>query len=254
MRLEGRVSIVTGGANGIGRAICEVFAREGATVVISDIDVERGEEVLNNIKEISPDSFFMKTDVSKEEEMKALIEKTVERFGKIDIMVNNAGIHHMGPITSLTEDIIDRLFAVNVKGTIWGMKYSIPYMLEKGKGVIINLSSMSGIVGHPNAALYCATKGAILQLTKATALEYATSGIRINALCPGTVDTNILRNAVNNSPDPEATLKAFTEAEPVKRLATPEEIARSALFLASDDSSFMTGAPLLVDGGFTAGK
>ncbi len=254
MRLEGRVSIVTGGANGIGRAICEVFAREGATVVISDIDVERGEEVLNNIKEVSPDSFFMKTDVSKEEEMKALIEKTVERFGKIDIMVNNAGIHHMGPITSLTEDIIDRLFAVNVKGTIWGMKYSIPYMLEKGKGVIINLSSMSGMVGHPNAALYCATKGAILQLTKATALEYATSGIRINALCPGTVDTNILRNAVNNSPDPEATLKAFTEAEPVKRLATPEEIARSALFLASDDSSFMTGAPLLVDGGFTAGK
>ncbi len=254
MRLKGRVSIVTGGANGIGRAICEVFAREGATVVISDIDVERGEEVLNNIKEVSPDSFFMKTDVSKEEEMKALIEKTVERFGKIDIMVNNAGIHHMGPITSLTEDIIDRLFAVNVKGTIWGMKYSIPYMLEKGKGVIINLSSMSGIVGHPNAALYCATKGAILQLTKATALEYATSGIRINALCPGTVDTNILRNAVNNSPDPEATLKAFTEAEPVKRLATPEEIARSALFLASDDSSFMTGAPLLVDGGFTAGK
>ncbi len=254
MRLQDKVVVVTGGANGIGRAICEVFAGEGAHIVVSDIDEERGKKVCEGIKGVSPRSLFVKADVSKEDDVKHLIEKTIGEFGKIDVMVNNAGIHHLGPITSLTEDIIDRLLAVNVKGTIWGMKHTIPYMLKQGYGVIINLSSMSGVVGHPNAALYCATKGAILQLTRAVALEYAEKNIRVNALCPGTVDTNILRNAVNNSPDPDATLKAFTEAEPVKRLASPEEIARSALFLASDDSTFMTGACLMVDGGFTAGK
>ncbi len=254
MRLEDRVVVVTGGARGIGRAICEVFAEEGAKVVISDIDKEEGTKTLNKIRKLSPASVFISADVSKEYEVKSLIDKTVDIFGKLDIIVNNAGIHHMGPITELTEDVIDRLLGVNIKGTIWGMKYAIPYMLKNKRGVIINLSSMSGIVGHPNVALYCATKGAILQLTKAAALEYATDNIRINALCPGTVDTNIPHKVAKNSPNPEEVLKSFIEAEPMKRLATPREIAKSALFLASDDSSFMTGACLLVDGGFTAGK
>ncbi len=254
MRLKDKIAIVTGGANGIGRAISEVFAEEGATLVISDIDEENGDKVIAGIKKYVPSSIFVKTDVSKEEEVKGLIETVLERFGRIDIMVNNAGIHHFGPITSVTEEIADRLLGVNVKGVIWGMKHVIPYMLEKGGGVIINLSSMSGVVGHPNVALYCATKGAILLLTKATALEYATKGIRINALCPGTIDTNIPRNLAKNSPNPDEVIKGFIEAEPMKRLGTPEEVAKGALFLASDDSSFMTGSCLMIDGGFTAGR
>ncbi len=254
MKLKDKVAIVTDGAAGIGKAICEVFAENGATVLVSDIDEENGVKTLGKVKEHSPNSLFIKADVSKEKDMKNLIETAIEKFGKIDIMVNNAGIHHMGPITELTEDTIDRLMNVNVKGTIWGMKHSIPHMLKNKGGVIINLSSMSGVIGHPNVALYCATKGAILQLTKSVALEYATKGIRVNALCPGTIDTNIPRNLAKNSENPDAVIQTFIDAEPMKRLGTPEEIAKGALFLASDDSSFMTGACLMIDGGFTAGR
>ena len=254
MKLKDKICIVTGGASGIGKAICKSFAKNGATILVSDIDEENGMKTLEELKKYSSESIFIKTDVSKEQEVKNLTDTALKNFGKLDIMVNNAGVHHMGPITSLTEEIIDKLLSINVKGVIWGMKHAIPPMLEQHKGVIINLSSMSGIVGHPNVALYCATKGAILQITKSTALEYATKGIRINALCPGTIDTNIPKIIAKNSPDPEKTLKEFADAEPMKRMGKPEEVANGAVFLASDDASFMTGTCFLIDGGFTAGK
>ncbi|MCS7114745.1 MAG: glucose 1-dehydrogenase [Nitrososphaerota archaeon] len=245
--LNGKVAVVTGGASGIGRAICRLFAAEGAKLVVGDVDVEKGGQVVREINDAGGCAIFVRADVSSYDDVKALVESAIKAFGKVDVMVNNAGVllgpylFHETPI-----QVLDKSLDVNVKGVFYGMKCVIPYMLRQGGGVIINMASGMGIVGAPGLSCYCASKGAVIQLTKVAAIEYAKRGIRVVAIAPGPTDTPLLKDLLRESPDLVKT------RVPMGRLASPEEIARVALFLASENSSYITGSAVIVDGGETA--
>lgn len=247
MVLEGKIAVVTGGASGIGKAICKLFASEGAKLVIGDVDEEKGRIVALEINSSGGEAIFFHADVSNYESVKALIECAVKNFGRVDVLVNNAGVL-LGPyfIHETPLDVLDKSLNINVKGVFYGMKCVIPYMLNQGGGVIINLASGMGVVGIPGLSCYCASKGAVIQLTKTAALEYARKGIRIAAVAPGPTDTPLLENLLKGFPD------LAQVRIPLGRLASPEEIANVVLFLASEKSSFITGSVIVVDGGETA--
>lgn len=247
MILQGKVAVVTGGASGIGKAICKLFAAEGAKLVIGDIDEEKGTEVVREINDAGGEAIFFHADVSNYDDVKALIENAIKNFGKVDIMVNNAGVL-LGPypLHETPLQVLNASLNVNVKGVFYGMRCIIPHMLNRGGGVIINMASGMGIVGSPGLSCYCASKGAVIQLTKVAAIEYAKKGIRVVAIAPGPTDTPLLEGLLRESPD------LVKERVPMGRLALPEEIARVALFLASEDSSYITGSTIIVDGGETA--
>lgn len=247
MILHGKVAVVTGGASGIGKAICKLFAAEGAKLVIGDIDEEKGTEVVREINDAGGEAIFFHADVSNYDDVKALIENAIKNFGKVDIMVNNAGVL-LGPypLHETPLQVLNASLNVNVKGVFYGMRCIIPHMLNRGGGVIINMASGMGIVGSPGLSCYCASKGAVIQLTKVAAIEYAKKGIRVVAIAPGPTDTPLLEGLLRESPD------LVKERVPMGRLALPEEIARVALFLASEDSSYITGSTIIVDGGETA--
>ena len=252
MRLRDKVAIITGGSSGIGQATALLFAKEGAKIVIASRNPEEGSKTVDMIKKEGGKAVFIKTDVSKELEVKNLVESTVKIFGKIDILYNNAGIELAKPVTETTEAEWDSVLNINLKGVFFGCKYAIPHMLKNGKGSIINTASAAGIVGFPNLAAYCASKGGIVLLTKEMALDYARQGIRVNAICPGAIMTPMLERFFEKAPDPALVKKQMADSHPMGRLGKPEEIANTALFLASDESSFITGHALLVDGGMTA--
>ncbi|MEM3357124.1 MAG: glucose 1-dehydrogenase [Candidatus Bathyarchaeia archaeon] len=247
MSLNDKVVVVTGGASGIGKAICKLFSAKGAKVVISDINKEKGVEVAREIKNASGEAIFIRADVSKYDDVKALVENTVKNFGKIDVMVNNAGVS-LGPymLHETPLNILETTININLKGVFYGMKCVIPQMLKQGKGVIINMASAHGTVGAPGMSCYCASKGAVIQLTKAAALEYAKNGIRVVAIAPGPTETPILQ-----SRSPEL-YDSIIKGVPLGRSASPEEIANVAVFLASDEASYITGSVIIVDGGETA--
>lgn len=247
MYLGDKVVVITGGASGIGKAMCKLFGAKGAKVVVADIDEERGVKVVREIKNATGEAIFIRTDVSKYEEVKTLIESAVETFGRVDVMVNNAGVslgHYLLHETPF--NVLEATLNINLKGVFYGMKCVIPHMLKQGKGVIINVASAHGIVGAPGMSCYCASKGAVIQLTKTAALEYAKNGIRVVAIAPGPTQTPILQSRSPNL------YNSIIKGVPLGRLASPEEIANVAVFLASDEASYITGSVVIVDGGETA--
>jgi meso-butanediol dehydrogenase / (S,S)-butanediol dehydrogenase / diacetyl reductase len=254
LRMKGKVALVTGGTSGIGEATARLFAREGARVAITGRRAELGETVVAQIKQAGGEAIFIAADVTRMEDCRRSIDETIAAFGRIDILFNNAGVVTQGTLEETSEEEWTRTFAVNVKGTYLMTKLILPIMRGQGGGVIVNNGSDWGIVGGPHYAAYSASKGAVVLLTKSVALEVARDHIRVNAVCPG--DTVVERWRIderrNPSGDFEEEVKAMGAALPIGRVGTVDEIASAVLFLASDESSFMTGATLIVDGGNTA--
>lgn len=249
-RLEGKAALVTGASSGIGRAAAVLFAREGARVIVSDINVSGGEETVAAIQKQGGEARFIRCDISKPAEVEALIRGAVETLGRLDCAVNNAGVSGvMVPTVDYPEDDWDRVIATNLKGVWLCMKQELQQMLKQGGGSIVNTASVAGLVGVPMTSAYVAAKHGVVGLTKTVALEYAKANIRINVVCPGVVRTPMLMDTTRENPQMEAALLA---AEPVGRMAEPEEIAEALVWLCSGAASFITGAALPVDGGIVA--
>jgi NAD(P)-dependent dehydrogenase (short-subunit alcohol dehydrogenase family) len=250
MKLQDRTAIVTGGAQGIGAAIVRCFAAEGARVVIADLDEAAGERM---VAKVDHDRVaYCRTDVSNSGQVQTLLRSVIERFGRLDVLVNNAGYHLSKTVEQTTEDEWDFLIRTNLTSTFLCSKYALPH-LRATKGAIINISSMVGLVGQSSAGAYSATKGGQIAMTRGMALDVARDGIRVNAICPGWVETPLVEDWFHQQPDPQAARRYIQSMHPLGRIATAEEIGRVAVFLASDDSSYMTGVALPVDGAVTLG-
>ncbi len=248
---NGKVAIVTGGGSGIGLATAKAFAEQGAKVVIAEITAKNGEDAAKAINDAGGTALFIHTDVSKAESVAALVEKTVAAYGRLDIAVNNAGIDpEVAPDADWDEGVFDRIQNVNLKGVFLCMKYEIAQMLKNGGGRIVNVASIAGISAVGNKPSYTASKHGVVGMTKAAALQYARRGIRINAMCPGGVDTPI--SDLNHKGD-QAFIDRMADAHPIGYVSQPSEIAAGILFQCSDGASFMIGHPLVLDGGLTAG-
>ena len=248
--LENKVALVTGAASGIGRASSLILAREGAKMVVSDIDASGAEETLSLIKERGGDGVFVHADVSKSNDVQELISRAVSTYGRLDCAYNNAGIegYMSGRLHEYPEETWDRLVDINIKGVWLCLKYEIPQMLEQGGGAIVNTASVAGLVGARRLSAYIASKHAVVGLTKAAALEYAQDGIRVNAVCPGTIDTPMLDRLIAGWKTDED----MNTRQPIGRLGTPAEIAETVAWLCSDAASLVTGIAMAVDGGQTA--
>lgn len=247
---ERKVALVTGGSAGIGKAIVEAFAERKDSVVISDLDQERGEKLADSIRQKGGDALFVKTDVSDLESVKYLFETIKDRYGRLDYAVNNAGIEgEQNETADCTFENFDRTIKVNLYGVFYGMKHELDIMREQGSGVIVNISSIAGEVGFMNLPAYCASKGGVIQLTKTAALEYATRNIRVNAICPAVIMTEMVERITNHDPAIQA---EFAKLQPMERAGRPEEIADSVMWLCSDKSSFVTGQAINIDGGYLA--
>ncbi len=245
-RLAGRAAVVTGVGSGLGREIARVLASEGAAVLGCDVNDAGGQATMREI------GLFHHADVSREADVEALVGEAVQRFGRLDVMVNNAAIQIEEELAETTEEQLDRILAVNLKGVFFGCKHAVRAMRASGGGSIVNIASILALVGDGILAAYCAAKGGVLGITRATAVRYGRDGIRCNAICPGDIDTPLVAAYFATAENPAA-LRAEVEAEyPLGRIAQPEEIARGVVFLASDDSSFMSGQPLVLDGGLLA--
>ncbi|MBE0429706.1 MAG: SDR family oxidoreductase [Thermoleophilia bacterium] len=250
--LEGKTVLVTGAGSGIGRAVALAFAEKGSRVVISDIDEGGGQETASIVTQSGGESIFVKADVTHAGQVDRMTDAAIERFGSLDAAVNNAGVEGVSVNTvDLTEEVWDRVIAINLKGVWLCMRNEIGQMLRQGKGSIVNMASILGIVGYAKASAYTATKHGVIGLTRAAALEYAAQGIRINAICPGFIDTPMLERSLHLHDNPELQ-EQMAGLHPVNRLGKPEEVAAAALWLCSDASAFVTGHPMLVDGGYVA--
>lgn len=251
MRLKGRVALITGGASGMGQVASQLFASEGAKVVVTDVSDDAGRATAAEIDGAGGDALYVHADVSREADAKAMVDAAVERFGRLDILYNNAGVmlNDDGSVDSMDESVWDRTLAINVKGVAFGCKYGVPAMIAGGGGSIINVASFVAWLGAATSqTAYTASKGAVLAMTREIAVEFARKGVRCNALCPGPIETPLLTQLLS---DDAKRRRRFVHI-PMGRLGRAEELAKAALFLASDDSSFMTGASLIVDGGITA--
>ncbi len=253
MRFVEKVVIVTGGASGIGRSTALAFADEGASVVIADLNQRASEDVVRLIRDRGRAATAVPTDVSQPHDWTRLVGETVRLYGRIDVLFNNAGIEGATAATAdYPEEAFDRVLAINLKGVWLGMRAVIPRMLAQGKGAIVNMSSILGLVGFASAAAYTASKHGVLGLTKVAALEYAAHGIRINAVCPGFIRTPmVMERGLAHLPNAREVLAQVSQLHPVGRFGEPDEVARAVLFLASDEASFLTGAAVPIDGGYT---
>ncbi|MEM3658133.1 MAG: SDR family oxidoreductase [Candidatus Hadarchaeum sp.] len=252
MRLKAKVALITGCASGIGAATAKVLASEGAKIVGGDVNEEQGKAIINEIQTRGGDGIFVRVDVTREDEVRSFVTYAFQNYRKIDIVCNIAGVITLGKVTDLTEEMWDYCMSVNVKGIFLICKYVVPIMSRQGGGVIINVASGAGLIGTRNSAVYCASKAAVIGLTKAMALDHAQDKIRINAICPGVTDTPANARIEAATGDALKARRATEQVIPMGRLASPEEIARCICFLASDESSYMTGSVLVVDGGYTA--
>jgi meso-butanediol dehydrogenase/(S,S)-butanediol dehydrogenase/diacetyl reductase len=249
MRLKGKICIITGGGSGIGRAACHLFAREGATVIIADKSAPAAQDVATAL---GGSAVAVEVDVSSNAGVARMVGDTVERFGRLDVLVNNAGYGIKGTVIETEEDDWNRLMAVNVNGVFFGCKHAIAQMQRQGGGVIVNTASVVATVGIRDRAAYCASKGAVAALTRAMALDHVADNIRVNAVAPGTIDSPYFQDMFAKSPRAAELRRELESRQAMDRLGQPEEIANGILFLASGESSFMTGAVLTIDGGWTA--
>lgn len=254
MRLEGKITIITGSGSGIGRSSALLFAQEGAEVVIVDRDVDKGKETAVEIESAGGRAVFIKADVTDLDSVRTMVEEVITRFGRIDVLFNNAGISGIGMLHEIEPDDWDRIMSVNVKGVYLPSKYVVPHMMKAKLGSIINMSSCIAEIGLARRASYAATKGAVLALTKSMQVDYASYNIRVNAILPGTIFTPFVEDYLSKSDNPEAAIALLKSRQLSGDLGRPEDVARAALFLASDESKFMMGSPLYIDGGATFGK
>lgn len=255
MELQGKVAVITGGAGGIGKVTAKLFSDEGAKVALVDLNRQALEEAAKEAGLDSKDHLLIEADVSKEEDVARYVDEVTKKFGKIDVLFNNAGIEGKAfPIVEQPADNIDNVLNINIKGVFFGMKHVLPGMTEQKSGSIINTSSVAGWIGFPGLSPYVASKHAVIGLTKTAALEVASSGVRVNAICPAPINTRMMRAVeAGLSPDnPEQGREAFTQAIPMGRYGESDEVAQLVLFLASDRSRYVTGSPYLIDGGMVA--
>ena len=253
MKLDGRVALITGGTSGIGRATAALFAKEGAAVALTGRSHERGQEVVQDITRAGGQALFILADVRVADDCRRAVEHTLERFGQIDILFNNAGVYHPRTVPECTEEEWDETIDSSLKGAFLMSKYALPSMIQRGRGSIIHNSSGWGILGGDRAAAYCAAKGGLIVMAKALAIDHGPDGIRVNCVCPGDTDTPMLPDDAGKRGLSWEAYVAGASNRPLGRIGTAEEIARAVLFLASDDASFITGESLVVDGGGIAG-
>jgi NAD(P)-dependent dehydrogenase (short-subunit alcohol dehydrogenase family) len=252
MRLEGRVSIITGAASGIGRASAKEFAREGAKVVVADINLEGAQETVQQIVTAGGTALAVRTDVSQPQSVQALVEQTLRTFGKLDVLFNNAAIQVNKTIEDTAFEEWNRQIGINLGGVFLCSKYSLSH-LRSTRGCVINMASVNGFFVEPMCAGYCAAKGAIIALTKAMAIDHGKDGIRVNCICPGYIDAGLAWEYFEVQSNPSAARAAAGKLHALGRVGQPEEVAKVAVFLASDDASFMTSSSVVVSGGFGAG-
>jgi NAD(P)-dependent dehydrogenase (short-subunit alcohol dehydrogenase family) len=247
-KLQDKIAIITGAASGIGKGCAELFAEEGATVVVTDIQDEAGQQLADAIG-----GAYLHVDVTDPASVEGMVKSTVERFGRIDILMNNAGIDGQQAITGDSSlENWEEVTKINLDGVYYGMKYVLPVMVEQNGGVILNTGSTVGLNALPFLPAYSASKAAVTHLSKAAAIEYAYYGIRVNVICPSVVETQLLRHFIANAPDPEGAERGFANLNPLPGIVTVDAVAKAALFLVSDDSSFITAVALPIDGGYTA--
>jgi NAD(P)-dependent dehydrogenase (short-subunit alcohol dehydrogenase family) len=253
-RLRGKVALVTGGASGIGRATALLFAREGAAVAVADRDEAGAAAAAHAIEDAGGRAVSIACDVTRDADCRRAVEETVRAFAGLHILFNNAGIIRRATVAETTEEDWDSTFAVNVKGIYLMSRHAVPVMARGGGGTIVNTASNWGLVGGARAAAYIASKGAVVLLTKAMAIDHGAAGIRVNCVCPGDTDTAMLRSEAQQLGEPYDLFLKTSANNPLRRVATTDDIARAVLWLAGDAASFVTGAPLVVDGGFMAGQ
>jgi len=245
-RLENKVAVITGAASGMGRATAELFAREGAAVLLADVSERGGEEAVERIASEGGRAAFVRTDVASSDAVKAMIDAALERFGALDVLFNNAGIAgESSRLAEQSEENWARVLGVNLTGVYLGMRHAIPAMVDRGGGSIISTASVAGMVGWPGAAAYSASKAAVINLTRTAAIEYARWNIRVNCICPGVIHTPLLESIHGGSI--EDAEERLVRMQPMRRLGTPQDIANMALFLASDESAYVTGAAMVVE-------
>jgi NAD(P)-dependent dehydrogenase (short-subunit alcohol dehydrogenase family) len=251
--LSEKVVIITGAGRGIGKRAALLFAAEGARLALVDIDEKNGEAVADEVRSKGGEALYIKTDLTDASDVERMVNAVFERYQQIDVLYNNAGINYYGKLADTDEAAWDKVMAVNVKSVYLTCKYVIPVMAAQKKGSIVNTGSSASLVGLESLAVYTASKGAVLQLTRNMALDYAKDGIRVNALCPGVTATEMTQQVIDDDPDPKAARERFDRVIPRGSMADPIEIANVALFLASDEASYITGAAIPVDGGYTTG-
>ncbi|MBP1933701.1 SDR family NAD(P)-dependent oxidoreductase [Ammoniphilus resinae] len=255
MRLKDKVTMITGSGSGIGRAAALLFAKEGAKVIVNDVSEENGNKTVEEIKQHGGQALFVKADITVAAQAEQLVQTALDAYGKVDVLFNNAGISGVGAVHETSEELWDKVVNVNIKGVFLASKAVLPHMMERKEGNIINMSSCIAEIGLMKRSVYSATKGAVLALTKSMQVDYAPYNIRVNALLPGTILTPFVENYLKNSyDDPEEALNTIRKRQLGGELGRPEDVALAAVFLASDESKFMMGSPLYIDGGAVFGK
>ncbi|WP_166243086.1 SDR family NAD(P)-dependent oxidoreductase [Paenibacillus turpanensis] len=255
MKLADKAVLITGSGSGIGRSSALLFAKEGAKVIVNDIDPGNGQQTVDDIRRAGGEAVYVQADVTDPESVESMVRQALNEYGQIDVLFNNAGISGVGAIHELEPEQWDQVMKVNIRGVFLPCKYVLPHMMERRKGSVINMSSCIAEIGLARRASYAATKGAVLALTKSMQVDYAAYNIRVNALLPGTILTPFVEEYLQKSyDDPESALQSIKKRQLGGELGRPEDVAQAALFLASEDSKFMMGSPLYIDGGVVFGK